>query len=443
MKRLSKALWAILGLCMIPLWTHAQETFPDGSPIPSWFQETSARDIKKLGKLYDITQHGVVNDSTLVQTDKIQAVIDLAAEQGGGVIYIPQGVYQSGSLFFKPHTHLYVEGTLKGSDDISNFAVIDTRMEGQNLKYFAALVNAIDVDGFTITGKGTINGNGLRYWKSFWLRRQVNPQCTNLEELRPRLVFISDSKDVQIEGVHLINSPFWTTHLYRCENVKLLNLHIFAPKAPVKAPSSDAIDIDVCTNVLVKNCYISVNDDAIALKGGKGPWADQDTQNNGANRNVIIEDCTYGFCHSALTCGSESIHNHNIVLRRIQVDQAQRLLWLKMRPDTPQNYEYITVENITGNVTNLLYVKPWTQFFDLKGRKDIPYSYSSHISMRNIDIECNIAFNIDKADDQYKLSDFTFENLQLKAQEGKTDLLKAIEGVQLKNVKINGQEVDL
>ena len=183
--------------------------------------------------------------------------------------------------------------------------------------------------------------------------------------------------------------------------------------------------------------------DAIALKGGKGPWADQDTQNNGANRNVIIEDCTYGFCHSALTCGSESIHNHNIVLRRIQVDQAQRLLWLKMRPDTPQNYEYITVENITGNVTNLLYVKPWTQFFDLKGRKDIPYSYSSHISMRNIDIECNIAFNIDKADDQYKLSDFTFENLQLKAKEGKTDLLKAIEGVQLKNVKINGQEVDL
>lgn len=83
---------------------------------------------------------------------------------------------------------------LKGSDDISHFDVIDTRLEGQNLKYFAALVNAIGVDGFTLSGEGKINGNGLRFWKSFWLRRQVNPQCTNLEELRPRLVYIADSK---------------------------------------------------------------------------------------------------------------------------------------------------------------------------------------------------------------------------------------------------------
>ena len=178
---------------------------------------------------------------------------------------------------------------LKGSDDISNFAIVNTRIEGQSLKYFAALVNADKVNGFTISGKGTINGNGHRYWKSFWLRRQVIPKCTNMDELRPRLVYISNSNDVQISGVRLMNSPFWTTHIYRCNNIKLLNLHIFAPAAPVKAPSSDAIDIDVCSNVLVKNCYMSVNDDAVALKGGKGPWADKDP-NNGSNTNIIIED---------------------------------------------------------------------------------------------------------------------------------------------------------
>lgn len=93
---------------------------------------------------------------------------------------------------------------------------------------------------------------------------------------------------------------------------------------------------------------MSVNDDAIALKGGKGPWADQDP-NNGGNSNIIIEDCTYGFCHGALTCGSESIHNRNIILRRIHITNANRLLWLKMRPDTPQQYEYILVEDITGD----------------------------------------------------------------------------------------------
>ena len=354
----------------------AKSTWPDGSKISSWFNKTQHVNIAKLGQQYIITDHGVSNDSTQLQTEQIQAVINKAAANGGGVIIIPEGTFLSGSLFFKPGTHLHVKkgGTLKGSDFIGDFQLIDTRMEGQNLKYFAALVNAIDCDGFTLSGEGTINGNGLRYWKQFWIRRQYNRQCTNLEEMRPRLVFIQNSDDVQLESVHLINSPFWTTHLYQCNRVKLVNLHIFAPATPVKAPSSDAIDIDVCTDVHVKGCYFSVNDDAIALKGGKGPWAHQDKINNGANRNIIIEDCTYGFCHSMLTCGSESLHNHNIVLRNCDVKDATRMLWLKMRPDTEQNYEYITVEGIRGNVKSMLFVKPWTQFFDLKGREDVPYS---------------------------------------------------------------------
>ncbi len=394
---------------------HGEENFPDGTPIPEWFKTYDTIQLEDLGKQFVITDYGVVNDSNLLQTEKIQAVIDQAAVNGG-VVVIPEGTYLSGSLFFKPKTHLYLaEGAvLKGSDDISNFPVVDTRMEGQSLKYFAALVNADGVNGFTISGKGTINGNGLRYWKSFWLRRAVNPQCTNMDELRPRLVYISNSQDVQLSGVRLINSPFWTTHLYKCERVKLLGLHIFSPEKPVKAPSTDAVDIDACKDILIKNCYFSVNDDAIALKGGKGPWADQDP-NNGGNYNIIIEDCTYGFCHSSLTCGSEAIHNRNIILRRCNVHDISRVLWLKMRPDTPQHYEYILVEDITGDARNCIVVKPWTQFFDLKGREDKPVSRSNNVTMRNITLSCNTFFDV-HASDQYKMEDFTFENLQIKAK---------------------------
>ena len=407
----------LLAACVACLTASAQETFPDGTPIPEWFNNDTPTDIHALGKQYVITNYGIVNDSTLLQTGKIQAVIDRAAREGGGTIVIPEGTYLSGALFFKPGTHLHLEenATLKGSDDISNFPVVDTRMEGQSLKYFAALVNADKADGFTISGKGTINGNGLRYWKSFWLRREVNPQCTNMDELRPRLIYISRSNDVQLSGVRLVNSPFWTTHLYKCQRVKLLNLHIFSPAEPVKAPSTDAIDIDACTDVLVKGCYMSVNDDAVALKGGKGPYADKDPD-NGANRNILIEDCTYGFCHSALTCGSEAIHCRNIILRNCHIDNANRLLWLKMRPDTPQNYEYIRVEGITGNAKSFLYIKPWTQFFDLKGRKDIPLSYGSHVTMQDIDFECDVFFNVE-ASDQYRLSDFLFKDLHITVHE--------------------------
>ncbi|UZJ66490.1 glycosyl hydrolase family 28 protein [Sphingobacterium sp. KU25419] len=177
------------------------------------------------------------------------------------------------------------------------------------------------------------------------MRRQFNPNCTNMDEMRPRLLYVSNSKDVQISGIRLVNSPFWTSHYYKCENLKLIGLHITAPKAPVKAPSSDAIDLDVCHQVLIKDCYMSVNDDAIALKGGKGPKSNLDP-NNGPNYNVIIENCFFGFCHSALTCGSESVHSYNIIFRNNTLDQAQKLLQLKMRPDTPQEYENILIENI-------------------------------------------------------------------------------------------------
>lgn len=392
----------------------AQDLFPDGAPIGKWFTESVSI---KGGKHFTITEYGVVNDSTHVQTEAIQKVIDMAADMGGGTIVIPRGTFLSGSLFFKPGTKLMLKkgAVLKGSDDISDFAVIDTRMEGQCLKYFAALVNADGVDGFSITGKGKINGNGERYWKSFWLRRQVNPQCTNLEELRPRLLYITDCNDVHIEGIRLENSPFWTTHLYKCQRVRIWNTDIYAPEKPVKAPSSDAIDIDVCSDVHVKGCRISVNDDAIALKGGKGPWADKEAE-NGSNQRVIIEDCHFGFCHSALTCGSESIHNRNIIFRNCRIDNAIRLLWLKMRPDTPQNYEYITVEGNTGQVRSFLYIQPWTQFFNLKDRKDIPMSYSSNITMKNINMSCRTFFDVKEAPEQYMLSNFTFENLEIKAE---------------------------
>lgn len=198
---------------------EVKELFPDGTSIPTWFRSIEPTDISKLGKQYRLTDFGVVNDSNIIQTKEIQSVIDRASGEGGGVIVIPKGTFLSGSLFFKTKTHLYLEegAVLKGSDDISNFPIKTTRIEGQTLKYFTALVNVDSLDGFTISGKGAIDGNGLRYWRSFWLRRQWNPQCTNMDEMRPRLLYVSNSKNIQISGVHLRNSPFWTTHFYKCE----------------------------------------------------------------------------------------------------------------------------------------------------------------------------------------------------------------------------------
>ena len=99
----------LLLTAFISLQSFSEEKFPDGTPIPDWFRQNEVVNIQTLGKKYNILEYGVINDSTLLQTEKIQSVIDQASQQGGGVIVIPKGTYLSGSLFFKPKTHLYLE----------------------------------------------------------------------------------------------------------------------------------------------------------------------------------------------------------------------------------------------------------------------------------------------------------------------------------------------
>lgn len=390
------------------------DVWPDGTKMEKWFTSKPEKLKGKEAKRFVITDYGVVKDSTILQTEAIQKVIDLAAVEGGTVV-IPEGVYLSSSLFFKSKTHLYLEkgAVLKGSDDVSDYAVVPVHIEGVIQPYIAALINAYEVDGFSIRGEGVVDGNGLRYWRDFWTRRRVNPMCTNLEALRPRLFYAANSKNVLLEGVTLRNPGFWTTHFYKCDYVRVKDIVIFAPKKPVPAPSSDGVDVDACNNFHITGCSFQNSDDLVAIKGGKGPWADTDPD-NGTNSNILIEDCWFGPGSAMVTFGSECVGGRNLILRNCVTEGSTRVLWLKMRPDTPQNYEHILVENITGTARWMFYVHPWTQFFDLKDRKDIPMSYGSNVTFRNIKMTCTEkAISIVENPEQYKLSNIVYENIDV------------------------------
>ena len=421
MKRISLIAWGLLALLAT---TQAKknnvEAWPDGTPMDTWFQNKVKVNVVTLGQQYVITDYGVKADSTLVQTQAIQQVIDRAAQEGGGVIVIPEGTFLTGALFFRQDTHLHVaEGArLKGSQRIIDFPILQTRIEGETCKYFAALINADGLDGFSISGTGTIDGNGLPYWQEFWIRRQWNPQCTNKDAQRPRLTYISNSRNVTIQDVHLVNSPFWTNHVYKSDHVRYLDCYIFAPTENIfppqpnrGAPSSDAIDIDACTDVLVDGCYMHVNDDAVVLKGGKGTWADKD-ETNGPCERILIQNCRYGKVHGCLTLGSESLHDRNIILRNCHSEQSSRVLWLKMRPDTPQHYEYVLVEGITGQCGSFLFIHPWTQFFKPQERDDMPLSRCNNIVIRNIRMTSKIMWDV-KTSDKYELIDFSYDGQPL------------------------------
>lgn len=406
MKKFLSLVFVLLSVLQL----SAADVWPDGTKIDKWFSSKPEKISGAEATRFLITEYGAKPDSTILQTEAIQKAIDAAAVQGGTVV-IPRGVFLTSSLFFKSHTHLYLEegAVLKGSDDISDYPVAQVHIEGVIQPYIAALVNAYDVEGFSIRGKGAIDGNGLRYWRDFWTRRRVNKACTNLEALRPRMLYVAKGKDILIEGVTLRNSGFWTTHLYKCDHVRIEGVTIFAPHDPVPAPSSDAIDVDACSNVHINRCRISVNDDIIAIKGGKGPWADTDPD-NGINENILVENCFFGKGPGVITFGSECVGGHNLILRNSEVEGASRVLWLKMRPDTPQRYEHILIDGIKGEAKYFFYVRPWTQFFDLKGREDIPMSYGEHITVRNCVMNLTTkAIDVYENPEQFKLSDIIFE----------------------------------
>ena len=127
-------------------------------------------------------------------------------------------------------------------------------------------------------------------------------------------------------------------------------------------------------------------------------------------------------------------------MRNCHAEDANRVLWLKMRPDTSQHYEYVTVDNFTGKTGSFLVIRPWTQFFKPEQRDDMPKSRCNNIVMRNVSMDCRNFFDVG-ASDKYDFSDFTFENINVTDRKNAfSDSL--IERTVVRNVTINGQKQD-
>ena len=99
------------------------------------------------------------------------------------------------------------------------------------------------------------------------------------------------------------------------------------------------------------------------------------------------------------------------------------------------------MENIKGSISDFININPWTQFYDLQGRKDIPLSYVNNVTLKNCECRCNKYFNVKKDTSQYLLSDFVFENLKIDAKiDGFSE--DTIENIKVNNVNIRLSDTD-
>jgi polygalacturonase len=172
----------------------------------------------------------------------------------------------------------------------------------------SALINVRDQHNVTVTGKGTIDGDGPIWWKSYWdLRAIYEPKglrwASDYDARRPRLILIQNSSDVFLGGGLLLKrSGFWTVQILYSHDVHVDGV-VIRNNEGGKGPSTDGIDIDSSRKVLVEHADIDVNDDALCLKAGR----DSDgLRVNRPTEDVVLRDSIIRSGAAAITIGSET-----------------------------------------------------------------------------------------------------------------------------------------
>jgi polygalacturonase len=325
------------------------ETSLLAEPGPAWVNQVGARTRPAATQLFAASKYGAVGDGTTLNTQALQKAIDAAARKGGVVVLAP-GRYLTGSLFLKKGVALRLDKgvTLLGSQDLKDYPLIMTRVAGIEMKWPAALLNVLDQDNVAITGEGTVDGQGQPFWDQYWaLRKEYEAKglrwIVDYDAQRPRLLLISNARNVTLQGLTLQRSGFWTVHVLYAQNVTVDGITV-RNNLGGHGPSTDGVDIDSSSYVLVQNCDIDCNDDNFCLKAGR------DADGLRVNRPceyVLIQNCVAGAGGGLVTCGSETSGSiRHVIARHLRAKGTKNGIQLKSATNRGGTVEDILAEDI-------------------------------------------------------------------------------------------------
>ena len=275
----------------------------------SWTKDVGARKTPSTKKVYWVNDFGSTSDTSKVITQIIQQAIDKCANDGGGIVAFKPGIYLTGSIFVKSNVHLRIDKNvlIKGSTSFDDYPEIDTRIAGIEMKWPAALINVMNQKNVQVSGEGKINAQGKFCWDKYWaMRRDYEPKglrwIVDYDAKRVRTFLVQSSSDVTLKGLTFSNAGFWTIQLLYSDHLTVDGVTI-KNNEDGKGPSTDGIDIDSSSWVLVENCDIDCNDDDFCLKAGRD-W--DGLRVNRPTEYVVIRKCIARRGGGLLTLGSET-----------------------------------------------------------------------------------------------------------------------------------------
>ncbi|MFD1875228.1 glycoside hydrolase family 28 protein [Hymenobacter bucti] len=354
----------VLPVLLLALSAFVHPVAPAADADPAWVKQVGAKTIPTAKATFAAAKYGAVGDAKTLNTQALQKAIDAAAKKGGVVTLAP-GQYLTGSLFLKKGVELHLDKgvTLLGSQELKDYPELKTRVAGIEMVWPAALLNILDQDNVAITGEGTVDGQGKVFWDSYWAMRKDYDKkglrwIVDYDAKRPRLLVMANSSNITIKGVTLQRSGFWTVHVLYSKNVTVDGITV-RNNLGGHGPSTDGIDIDSSSYVLVQNSDIDCNDDNFCLKAGRD--ADGLRVNRPAEY-ILIQNCVAGAGDGLFTCGSETSGGiRHVIARNLKAKGTKVGIRIKSALNRGGTVEDIRVDNIEmdGVGTAILLTMNW------------------------------------------------------------------------------------
>jgi polygalacturonase len=410
----------------------------------------------------NILDFGAKNDGKTLITNNIKTAIDSLSKKGGGTLFFPAGEYLTGPIILKSNITIHIDAgaVLHFSDNYDDYLpFVPIRWEGVTMKSFCPLFYAYEAENITITGRGKIDGQGKKWWdehlknvveyrtnkkllnENKWQKlwadenkdvkvKEYYRSTLDLKFFRPPFIQPFRCKNILVEGITIVNSPFWTVNPEFCDNVTVRSVTIKNPLSP----NTDGINPESCRNVHISDCHISVGDDCITIKSGR----DEDGRfHNVPCENITITNCTMLSGHGGVVIGSEMSGGvRKVAISNCVFDGTDRGIRMKSMRGRGGIVEEIRVDNI---VMKDIKIEAFT--FDLfygKTKEDsvnegTPCFRNIHISNvtgSNVKQACNIS-----GISEMPVSNLTFNNINIDAQVG--FIVHTAKNIELTNVTVS------
>ena len=275
-------------------------------------------------RIYNVVDYGAVGNKIADDAKAIQQAIDECSANGGGTVLLPANhTFMSGPLCLKSNVDLHLEATavlLANPDE----GIYKLSAFGENRGEGMMWIYANGADNISITGKGTIHGNGIAFMgKELDDSYELKPVTTF--DPRPHVLTLTDVKNLTIRDITIRDGAYWTVHLIGCDGAVIDGISLLNN---LKIRNGDGIDLDHSRNVRISNCHITSGDDCICLKNRR------EFEQYGPCHDITVTNCVMTSRSCAIKIGSENMDSiYNVVFDNCVITRSNRGLGIQNRDE--------------------------------------------------------------------------------------------------------------